>query len=619
MNEITFTTNKKFIPLKKIFYSAKYFLLLIGVFMIHKNTNAQTTISSANQSGVWTLAGSPYLIQTSVLVPGGTTLRIEPGVHVKFSPNFQMDITGTLYSKGTDSLPIIFEAADTTGWYNDVIATGGWHGVHFNQYSGSGDTSAFVNCIVRDVKHGTVGNWNGIEALFVYRTLKIDSCKFYHNQSSYNMAEGVTILIQGGGSFEMAHCEVYDNNDRACVLRIGTGTYEPINIHHCHFHHNKIGATIWMLQSNVLFEYNEVDHNESIYDMSAIRISGFHATLRHNTIHHNISENEAPITSFCGNVDIDANLICNNHHTSGNCGLVDGGGGIHVMHNDGSSWDSTKYLIRNNVIANNYSPYYGGGIYCYNSVIKVMNNHIINNQAHFGGGGIFALGANTDLYMQNNIFYGNCNDLGYSGNIQLSAIHLITYHNNWSQFEIPHEIVGTATIFTGDTTHNIVGTDPLMYAPTLTCSYLEEALAADFKLHGASACIDAGDTVGSMHTSKDYIGSWRLMGYNIDIGAYELPSELGVSQYAAGSMQLAVYPNPSDGNFTISFSQPVSDCRIQIINSFGQIVYEAPSLHTSEENSVVKSRTLNLQLPSGIYFLKAHSKTLSEMKKIIFY
>ena len=275
--------------------------------------------------------------------------------------------------------PITFEASDTAGWYNDIITAGGWHGIHFNQFQGTNDVSAFSNCIVKDVKHGVAANWNGIEAMFVYRTLKIDSCQFFHNQSSFNMAEGVTILVQGGGSFEMSYCDIHDNLNRVCALRLGTGTYEPINIHHCHFYNNSVGAAIWMLQSNVLFEYNEVNDNKSIYDMSAIRITGFHATLRHNSIHHNVSENEAPITGFAGIIDIDANLICNNHHTSGNCGLVDGGGGIHAMQNDGSNWDSTRYKIRNNIIANNYSPFFGGGIYVYNTIVKVMNNHFINN------------------------------------------------------------------------------------------------------------------------------------------------------------------------------------------------------------------------------------------------
>ncbi|MEI7802303.1 MAG: hypothetical protein WCI97_06655, partial [Bacteroidota bacterium] len=363
----------------------KLFLLATILSVTLNAVFAQTNITTPAQSGTWTLSGSPYIIQTNINVPGGQTLKIEAGVHVQFQQTYQFDIAGSLIAKGTDSLPIYFQAADTTGWYNDMITAGGWHGVHFNQFQGTVDSSVFSNCIIQDVKHGVTGNWNGIEALFVYRTLKIDSCQFFHNQSSYNMAEGVTILIQGGGSFEMSHCTVHDNINRVCALRIGTGTYEPINIHHCHFYNNSVGAAIWIIQSNVLFEYNEVNDNTSIYDMSAIRISGFRATLRHNTIHHNLSENEAPITSFFGFVDIDANFICNNHHTSGSCGLVDGGGGIHVMQNDGSNWDSTRYIIRNNVIANNYTPYFGGGIYVYNTIAKVMNNHIVNNSSHFGG------------------------------------------------------------------------------------------------------------------------------------------------------------------------------------------------------------------------------------------
>ncbi|HAP01632.1 MAG TPA: hypothetical protein DCQ93_06880 [Bacteroidetes bacterium] len=595
---------KKYIPLLAIAVMSVFSCFLPAM------TNAQTTISSASQSGIWTLSGSPYIITTSINVPANQTLRIEAGVHVQFQQFCQFDITGSLIAHGTDSLPIIFESTDTTGWYNDMIGAGGWHGIHFNQFQGTADSSEFVHCIVRDCKHGTVGNWNGIEALFVYRTLKVDSCEFYHNQSSYNMAEGVTILIQGGGSFEMSNSSIHDNYNRVCALRIGTGNYEPINIHHCHIYNNSSGAAVWAIQSNLLFEYNEVNDNSSIYDMSAICITGFRAVIRHNIIHNNVSENEAAVTGFEGKITIDDNLICNNHHTSGSCGLVDGGGGIHAMLNGASSWDSTRYYIRNNIIANNYSPYYGGGIYCYNTVVYATNNHIINNSAYFGGSGIYALGNLTDVHLQNNLFFNNCNYLGMTGNIQLSSIHLISYVNNWSEYEIPANIVGTATIFSGDTTHNVVGINPLMINPTQTCAYTDSALSSNFNLQASSGCIDAGDSLGSFHTTYDYLGNWRMMGNSIDIGAYEQIGEIINSTEENFQNEISLYPNPVTDQLTI-FSQETTttkneDWKFVVTDVFGKIALSSDFANLSFNQKIDVS-----SLPAGIYFIK-----ISDRKKI---
>jgi len=369
-----------------------------------------------------------------------------------------------------------------------------------------------------------------------------------------------------------------------------------------------------MLQSNVLFEYNEVNNNTSIYDMSAIRITGFHATLRHNSIHHNVSENEAPITGFAGIIDIDANLICNNYHTSGNCGLVDGGGGIHAMQNDGSNWDSTRYKIRNNIIANNYSPFFGGGIYVYNTIVKVMNNHIINNGSHFGGPGIYGMGANTEIYMQNNLFYGNCSDpVGDTHDIRFSDIHLITYKNNWAEFGFNSNVDlggSTGIIISGDTSDNVVGADPLMINPTLNCSYMDSALNSNFNLQVGSGCIDAGDSTGSLHTVKDYLGNYRMMGSSIDIGAFEQIGEIINLTVILSEKEFVISPNPNDGNFRLS-NKNLGPATFQIFDTAGKMVFE--KYFTNVGYQLIESN-----LASGIYFLQlVKSNEIVKQKLIV--
>ncbi len=90
----------------------KILLLATILSVTLRITNAQTTITTTAQSGVWTLSGSPYIIQTNISVAAGQTLRIEPGVHVQFQQTYQFDIIGSLIANGTDPLPIYFQAVD---------------------------------------------------------------------------------------------------------------------------------------------------------------------------------------------------------------------------------------------------------------------------------------------------------------------------------------------------------------------------------------------------------------------------------------------------------------------------------------------------------------------------
>ena len=50
---------------------------------------AQTIVPGGNVSGIWTAAGSPYLIEGEITVPEGDTLVINPGVEVIFQGNFK--------------------------------------------------------------------------------------------------------------------------------------------------------------------------------------------------------------------------------------------------------------------------------------------------------------------------------------------------------------------------------------------------------------------------------------------------------------------------------------------------------------------------------------------------
>ncbi|AXY72742.1 hypothetical protein D3H65_01595 [Paraflavitalea soli] len=68
----------------------------------------QTNVSG-NQSGTWTLAGSPYILTATVTVPAGQTLTIQPGVVVQFRRfNYNLTVNGSLQAIGTAADSIRF-------------------------------------------------------------------------------------------------------------------------------------------------------------------------------------------------------------------------------------------------------------------------------------------------------------------------------------------------------------------------------------------------------------------------------------------------------------------------------------------------------------------------------
>ena len=74
--------------------------------------------------------------------------------------------------------------------------------------------------------------------------------------------------------------------------------------------------------------------------------------------------------------------------------------------------------------------------------------------------------------------------------------------------------------------------------------------------------------------------------------------------------EFSVFPNPTDENITISFSQPCNNCNIEISNTIGQIVYEE---QTNSQLSIINCQLL----PVGIYFIALRSDKFNAVKKLI--
>ncbi len=105
-------------------------LLPIFLFLICGFASASTTVSSVISSNqVWTPSGSPYLINSQVIINQGVTVTIKPGVEVIASASYKLTVNGCLIAIGNKDSLVKFKAlsivfSDTAMDYNPSTKTG---------------------------------------------------------------------------------------------------------------------------------------------------------------------------------------------------------------------------------------------------------------------------------------------------------------------------------------------------------------------------------------------------------------------------------------------------------------------------------------------------------------
>jgi hypothetical protein len=97
----------------------------------------------------------------------------------------------------------------------------------------------------------------------------------------------------------------------------------------------------------------------------------------------------------------------------------------------------------------------------------------------------------------------------------------------------------------------------------------------DYRLKGISPCRDAGDpdTTGLGLQFFDLSGNQRLVGEQIDLGAYEFAYPLNIEKEGQASPLIELYPNPSSGILRIRAPGDLLDgpFTIQITDLQGKI------------------------------------------------
>ncbi len=86
---------------------ASAWFLSLGVVFLFAGWVLGTEVNGP-QSGVWHLEGSPYIVTGDVIVPANASLKIEPGVIVKFNGYYRILVQGSLIAEGIIGKRIIF-------------------------------------------------------------------------------------------------------------------------------------------------------------------------------------------------------------------------------------------------------------------------------------------------------------------------------------------------------------------------------------------------------------------------------------------------------------------------------------------------------------------------------
>ena len=537
----------------------KKLITLLALLSCTVLANAATSITSATVSGEWTLAGSPYLIAANTSVPPDSVLIIDPGVEVIFQGYYSIVVYGHILAIGSSDKLITFHINDTTGYSNSVDSTGGWGGIAIQPPSDT--ASVFTYCNFSDAKYCS-------PVYASQASLYLTYCNFFHNNGGI-----MTAVVDSTNYFEMSHCNVYNNfgavNVQGWDFLFAAGTYPAssnCSVHNCNFYNNAATGIIQVVGVNLVFRNNNVYNNTAIDSSGMTSIfcaSSSHALIMEDSVYQNTSNYQGAISCQGANVDINRCFVANNATMAGptgsaDCHLIQGGGGIRLQ-------SCPHPIIRNSIIVNNYAALAGGAVYVIYSSATIINNQILNNTGD-NGGALYVQdywGDTVNVVVKNNIFFNNVTITGFWGvpdtdNIYafIDSTAILEFDHNWSGTPFALDPVSDVSIIAfynlGDTSANIVGTNPGLVAPTLSVGPTDTALTANFALQSTSPCIHGGDTTGFFATIgyADYTGNYRIYGGALDIGAYQygagpIPASVGVKNAPVVAKQMDVYPNPA--------------------------------------------------------------------------
>lgn len=448
-----------------------------ALLLMQLTSRADHISVSGEVSGIW--EADTVFVTADIIIPPGLSLLIDPGTRVIFNRAVSFQVNGGLAAEGTAEARIVFTVADTSGFTIDSIPEGGWKGISVDGSAGSGDS------------------------------LRFSYCSFF-----YGKASGDSSKMNGG----------------AIAIR----DFDKIRITNCIFESNFAainGGAIYLVQADVMiskceFINNVCGHYDDPYgyggaicsDSSSCRISECVFTLNSST-------------GIGGAVAIrfrDAWLY-NNIFTLNYSAL---GGAIGYLH-----YYENNYTQSNNLVYENSSAFFGGGIANIDAGPVFVNNTIDFNTSVYGGG--FYVKDSIIADVHNCIIWGNTALSTFGPQVYLWDYNA-TANFYYCDIQDGREAFGGSG---GGTGYQGIYENNMDVYPEFVNS-----TDHNYALFHHSACVNAGtpDKTGLLLPAYTINNLPRILEGRIDIGCYENDIASGINRNGENrKQQFTIWPNPA--------------------------------------------------------------------------
>jgi hypothetical protein len=398
-------------------------LFSLSVLISYTQTNVSGGIY---QNANWSIAGSPYIVDGSIVVFPGKTLNIEPGVEIRInnqtSSNIYIETRGTINCVGTDTLPIKIHAM------YDTMNSVAWQGFVCTSSQGgvlNADRFEISNAYFPFSYETPLSNYNYtnctfkrcFQAVTVGESVNLSNCQFIDNE----------VGVYGWANFTIDNCLFKDNTtsiyayasvltmtnsdfiDNQIGLSFAANIFDSMYIADCQFLNNGLALNYPNKGKveNCLFTDNataiqsaykcEIANNEFLYNELAIQAS-VNADIHNNVINNNMGAvlieyvtnvQDSPTiynNQICGNVNYNVNNNTNmNYSLLSNCFCDLDSAQIEALLIDGYD-DITKGLINYEIYGSNCSVIlgtvikYGPGAGLEEATLDVRFENLVNNE-----------------------------------------------------------------------------------------------------------------------------------------------------------------------------------------------------------------------------------------------
>lgn len=517
----------------------KRFLCALTIVLFSVVIKAQTIEVEGDVTGVWSY--DTVKVTGNINLPAGASLFIEPGVVVEFQGFYRFTVDGSLQAIGLPGTPIVFTVNDTTGLHDMYAPSGGWAGISLAGGEENNAMGLFDHCHFEFAK-----TWEGDSLL-----------------------HGGAVRLTGAVTASFQHCSFFHNRSFLSGAGIYANGASPL-VENCQFVGNQAGHLPVIEES---YGYGG--------GICGINTKG---QFRHNVFFDNWS------TGLGGGMSFDiSDPVIENNIFEGNDSPLGGGLGILRSHVTGT--------IANNLVLNNHSVFFGGGMALITTQASLSNNTITGNYAAYGGGLFFNFEAFVKVY--NTVIWGNSanGEYGYSVYIWDGPSVPDFYYCN---IEGGQENFDGAT-FLGEYLHNI-DLDPL---------FAEEG-EHPWQLSPQSPAINSGTEDPSFLSlpETDLAGNARIQLGRIDMGAYESDTWAftGTSTSEADELALRVSPNPARTQAAVHFTTSRGGAaRIFVVNARGQQKHLVFDGHLPPGQHDFRLPDAASRLGKGVFFVIAES------------